>query len=206
MADISSEKIEAEVKRIVKEELEDYFRMARPGFTLSSGHKTKGHGIAEFCMTTDSIQGMHFYKQGNVKMKANKSFEVYSGESLRSIELDRFAIVLDAETGHIKIVAKSGDVVIEGDNVKINASDTLQLSGDRIVNVLAPSVEIEGTGGPVKITAHEEIDILGGSVSIHSESAAPELSGGEDQIANTDLISRIINLIDDLKRIGVFTA
>ena len=204
MADISSEKIEAEVKRIVKEELEDYFRMARPGFTLSSGHKTKGHGLAEFCMTTDSIQGMHFYKQGNVKMKANKSFEIYSGDSLRSVELNRFAIVLDAETGSIKIIAKTGDVVIEGENVKINASDTIQLNGDRIVDLIAPNVDITGQGGNVNIIAHEEIDMIGGSVSIHSESGAPELSGGEDMIANTDLISRIINLIDEIKRIGVF--
>ena len=81
--------------------------MARPGFTMSSGHKTSGHGLAEFSLTTDSIQGMHFYRQGNVKMKANKSFEIYSGDSLRSVELNRFAIVLDAETGSVKIIAKT---------------------------------------------------------------------------------------------------
>ena len=137
-------------------------------------------------------------------MKANKSFEIYSGDSLRSVELNRFAIVLDAETGSIKIIAKTGDVVIEGENVKINASDTIQLNGDRIVDLIAPNVDITGQGGNVNIIAHEEIDIIGGSVSIHSESGAPELSGGEDMIANTDLISRIINLIDEIKRIGVF--
>ena len=204
MSDITEDKIQEEVKRILKEELEDYFRMARPGFTMSSGHKTTGHGVAEFCLTTDSIQGMHFYKQGNVKMKANKSFEIYSGESLRSVELNRFSIVLDAETGHIKIISKQGDVVIEGENVKINASDTIQLNGDRIVNLVSPSVQIEGNGGPVSIISHEEIDMIGGSVSIYSESGAVELSGGEDVFANTDLIQRIINLIDDIKRLGVF--
>lgn len=204
MSNITPEQIQKEVERIVKEELEDYFRMSRPGFTMSSGHKTSGHGLAEFSLTTDSIQGMHFYRQGNVKMKANKSFEIYSGDSLRSVELNRFAIVLDAETGSIKIIAKTGDVVIEGENVKINASDTIQLNGDRIVDLIAPNVDITGQGGNVNIIAHEEIDMIGGSVSIHSESGAPELSGGEDMIANTDLISRIINLIDEIKRIGVF--
>ena len=204
MSNITPEQIQKEVERIVKEELEDYFRMARPVFTMSSGHKTSGHGLAEFSLTTDSIQGMHFYRQGNVKMKANKSFEIYSGDSLRSVELNRFAIVLDAETGSVKIIAKTGDVVIEGENVKINASDTIQLNGDRIVDLIAPNVDITGQGGNVNIIAHEEIDMIGGSVSIHSESGAPELSGGEDMIANTDLISRIINLIDEIKRIGVF--
>ena len=73
---ITPEQIQKEVERIVKEELEDYFRMARPGFTMSPGHKTSGAGLAEFSLTTDSIQGMHFYRQGNGKMKANKSFEI----------------------------------------------------------------------------------------------------------------------------------
>ncbi len=204
MSDINSDQIEKEIKRIVQEELEDYFRMSRPGFSISSGHQTTGHGKAEFCMTTDSVQGMHFYKQGNVKMKANKSFELYSGNDIRSVEMDRFSIVLNAETGHVKIKANQGNITLEGNDIKLIASDTLLLHGDRIAKVEGPSVQVEGE--TVSTVGILEVKNLAGSLEQHSESSGAETSGGEDNAANTDLISRIINLIDEIEKLLVFAA
>ena len=76
---------EDEVKKIVadaaKEVFADYYRRGYPGFEITSGGDTTAHGVAEYCMTTDTIQGLHFYKQGNMKMRSNKSMEFYTGES-----------------------------------------------------------------------------------------------------------------------------
>ena len=55
---------EEEIKKLVKEYMEDYFRMSRPGFEIASNFMTEGHGKAEFCVTTDTSQGLHFYEQG----------------------------------------------------------------------------------------------------------------------------------------------
>ena len=45
---------EEEIKKLVKEYMEDYFRMSRPGFEIASNFMTEGHGKAEFCITTDT--------------------------------------------------------------------------------------------------------------------------------------------------------
>ena len=69
MAEIlSSEKIQELVEKIIEDKLENYFRMSRPGFEIVSGHKVPGHDIAEYCMTTDTAQGIHFYEDGQCKM------------------------------------------------------------------------------------------------------------------------------------------
>ena len=64
---------EDQIKGMVREEVRDYFRMSRPGFEITSNSYTLGHGQSEFCLSTDSGQGMHFYKQGNMKIRSNKS-------------------------------------------------------------------------------------------------------------------------------------
>ena len=63
---VSTEKINDLVKKLVADEVQNYFRMSRPGFEIASGHKTNGHGVAEYCMTTDTAQGIHFYDDGPV--------------------------------------------------------------------------------------------------------------------------------------------
>ena len=200
MSNFTPEKIEEETRRIVKEELENFFRMSRPGFTISSGSQSLGHGVSEFCLTTDSTQGIHFYKQGNVKMKAVRSFELYSGFDPESDKA--FSIVFDAKRGNIELFAHDGNVVVNGNDVKVHASDTLQLAADRIVHIKAPSIQLEGES--VSTVGILELKNLGGSLEQHSESSGAETSGGEDNLANTDLISRIINLIDEIEKLLIF--
>ena len=65
---VSTEKINDLVKKLVADEVQNYFRMSRPGFEIASGHKTNGHGVAEYCMTTDTAQGIHFYNDGQCKI------------------------------------------------------------------------------------------------------------------------------------------
>ena len=77
---VSTEKINDLVKKLVADEVQNYFRMSRPGFEIASGHKTNGHGVAEYCMTTDTAQGIHFYEDGQCKMSSKKSIEIYSGD------------------------------------------------------------------------------------------------------------------------------
>ena len=75
---VSTEKINDLVKKLVADEVQNYFRMSRPGFEIASGHKTNGHGVAEYCMTTDTAQGIHFYNDGQCKFVSHKSVEIRS--------------------------------------------------------------------------------------------------------------------------------
>ena len=94
---VSSEQIENLVDKIVKEKLDQYFRMSPPGFEIVSGHKVPGHGIGEFCMTTDTIQGIHFYQHGNAKMAARKSIEIYSS-NIKNLDEIKNLISLPGDT------------------------------------------------------------------------------------------------------------
>ena len=100
---VSTEKIKDLVAKLVADEVQNYFRMSRPGFEIASGHKTNGHGVAEYCMTTDTAQGIHFYNDGQCKFVSHKSLEIRSGK--KSGE-DETAILLETKkTGFFSVNA-----------------------------------------------------------------------------------------------------
>ena len=109
---VSSKQIEDLVNKIVEEKLENYFRMSRPGFEIVSGHKVPGHGIGEFCMTTDTSQGVHFYEGGRGKMGANQSIEIYGGdggvEDGKVNKKEDYGVVIEAINGSVLIKARHG--------------------------------------------------------------------------------------------------
>ena len=60
---VSVEKIDEIVEKLLDKKLENYFRMSRPGFNIESNQEILGHpGKGEFCMTTDTLQCIHFYQ------------------------------------------------------------------------------------------------------------------------------------------------
>ena len=78
---------EEEVQKLVREKFDEYaaeyFAMRRPGFNIESGTRTEGHGLTEFAVTTDSIQGIHFYDTGNCKLSLEINQLKYMVEKLQ---------------------------------------------------------------------------------------------------------------------------
>ena len=201
MAEIlSSEKIQELVEKIIEDKLENYFRMSRPGFEIVSGHKVPGHDIGEFCMTTDTAQGIHFYEDGQCKMSSKKSIEIYSGD--KSGEED-FSIVIQTSHGDVKISAKKNDVVIEGKTIMIHASDHLQLRSDRLIEIGAPTVS--SISNNLDLIGISAVHLLGGETDVYGETQV-EVSEGVDLLLNTDIVTRLTNLSDEIKKLLIFNA
>ena len=200
MAEIlSSEKIQELVEKIIEDKLENYFRMSRPGFEIVSGHKVPGHDIGEFCMTTDTAQGIHFYEDGQCKIGSKKSIEIYSGD--KSGEED-FSIVIQTSHGDIKITAKQNDVLIQGNRIMIHASELLQLRSAGKIDIAAPSIDL--FGDDLNVIAIDSLRLLGGSTELFADNSL-EISEGVDLLLNTDIVSRLTNLADDIKKLLLFS-
>ena len=198
---VSAKKISELVEEIVEKKLENYFRMNRPGFEIISGHEVMGHpGTGEFCMTTDSLQGIHFYNQGQCKLGANKSIEIYAGDDNKNGPKD-MAIVLEASNGSVKITAKTDDLILQGNNIKIHAEDELQLKSNRLIEIISPTTTSLSTN--LDLIGIKVASLIGGEVDVFGETVV-EVSEGIDTLLNTDVVSRLTNLSDEIKRLLIF--
>ena len=146
-------------------------------------------------MTTDTAQGIHFYQDGQCKMSSKKSIECVSGN--KSGE-DDFAIVIQTSHGDVKITAKQNDVVIQGNRIMIHASELLQLRSATKIDIGAPSVDI--TGDDINAIGIDTLRLLGGSTELFADNSL-DISEGVDLLLNTDIVSRLTNLADDIKKI-----
>ena len=200
MAEIlSSEQIQDLVDKIVEDKLDNYFRMSRPGFEIMSGHKVPGHDLGEFCMTTDTAQGIHFYQDGQCKISSKKSIELYSGDKAGE---EDFSIVIQTSHGDVKITAKQNDVVIQGNRIMIHASELLQLRSDTKVDMSAPTVSLLADN--LDLIGISDAHLIGGECDIHGNTQV-EISEGVDALLNTSVVERLSNLSEDIKRILIFT-
>tara|TARA_B100001059_G_scaffold80242_1_gene78205 strand:- start:2259 stop:2873 length:615 start_codon:yes stop_codon:yes gene_type:complete len=185
-------------QEIIDDLEEDYFAMRRPGFNIESNCITQGHGVAELSITTDEDQGIQFYKKGNAKVLANKSIELVAGEDNKDNKV--IAITLDARTGDILISAPDGDLILEGANVKIIATDA---DGDVFINskktISVDSPEVGVTGTKVNLNAISDMNVSGGQTNIYTETGSAMFTSGQDPILSPSLLQSIINFADQAK-------
>ena len=197
---LSEEKLKEIVADAAKEIFADYYRRGYPGFEITSGGDTTAHGVAEYCMTTDTIQGLHFYKQGNMKMRSNKSMEFYTGES-EDVTDGSLAFRIHTDGGNIVIEAADGDITLRGRNITLQAgseSDKGQIklmsTGQTVVDS-GEKLELEGSG--VDIRTELDVSVFGGSaVDLHCRSAPVSTSSGADNPLAGSLMDKIMNLMD----------
>jgi len=191
---------EEEIQKKIEDAVEDYFAMKRPGFNFEANYTTQGHGIAEFSLTTDTLQGFQFYKKGDAKLLANRSIEVVAGG--RQESEDSFSIMLNAKTGHIEVKALNGDLILKGANVKILATDAdgdVWINSQKTITVEGPEVEVKGT--KTRLTGKQNMNIQGGTTEVYAETGAVMVGSGQDTVTSPTLIGKILNFLTKAKTI-----
>ena len=154
-------------------------------------------------MSTDTAQGFSFYKQGNGKLKSNKSMEIMSGYETTS---DALAIGIHADNGVIYLRAMNGDLILEGNNVKINTNSgdgTVSINGKKQVSISSPNFKVDSTN--TEFVAKMDLSFLGGNTMIHSEMTSVEVSNGDDEVLNGDIMSKLLNVTDILKKASIWS-
>ena len=195
---------EEEIKKLVADEtakqLTEYYRRSYPHFEISSGVESEAHGPTEYCMTTDTYQGIHFYKQGNMKVRSNKSVEIYSGQKATDEDA---SIHIQSENGYIKI--ESDDtLILKGKRVQIisegsSDEDGVFIEGGKRLNVDAGNITLDGDN--TNLIAAEEMHINGGSdLSLYSEAAPIQVSSGAESLFAGGVTSQIMNVLGKAKK------
>ena len=184
MATLTKAQIQAEVQRVVKEEVRNYFRMARPGFEIVSNNLTELYGVSEYVLNTDEDQGMGFYKNGTGKLSSNKSFEIISGESTHTKDDNSVAIGLYAKNGNVHIKADNGDIILEGKNIKMWAHGEenddrgiFHIEANKEFTLDTPTIKLNASDA-LQMFGKSNVTMLGGNVSIFSANDDVEISCG----------------------------
>lgn len=191
MKSYTKEEIEALVQERLDEFAVNFYRRNYPGFNIQSGHNTIGHGIGEFCMTTDTSQGIQFYKQGNCKVFSRKSFEIATGD--RSTDKD-VAVSIRAENGHIVIEAYSGDLTLRGNNIILETTDadgSIVAKPSKVFQASAPEIDLQAT----KMTAVSTLDmtLAAADMTLYGQNGPVQMGDGTEPIIGSNIFETAFN-------------
>ena len=195
---------EAEVKKIFKDEFERYYRRSYPTFEVTGGGPTERHEQSEYCVTTQSAQGIHFYEGGIAKIKANKNFELYSGydASIGDGEVTGeggIAFKIECKHGRILITSKASDIELSGRNIVLNAKKNIYLEAEINTRIRSGNDTKILTGNNMDIVADKELFVGGGgAVGIHCESDFIETTSGVDLDVAEDFFDELSGFYDQV--------
>ena len=193
---------EEEIKKVV-DDFEKYYRRKYPTFEITGGGPTAKHQPAEFALTTEEEQILHFYKGGVGKLASNKSFEIYSGHDadVNNGEVTgegAIAIKLECKNGRIHIEAKSSDIEINGRNISLVAKENIYLNAGKNIKTNSGADTEMIAGADFTADATKEIFINGGgAVGIHCESEVIHTSSGLDEFMAPDFYQEVTPFHDE---------
>ena len=190
-------------------ELEDlfekYYRRKYPTFEVTGGGPTSKHDDAEYCLTTEGKNMLHFYKGGVGKFSSQRSIEIRSGH-LADVDNGEVtgegadAIVLSCKNGRIHIEAKASDIELNGRNISLVASDNIYLNAKKNIKTDSGADTEMLVGADFTVDATKELFINGGEqVGIHCESEVIHTSSGLDEFMAPDFhrdVTTSINKVD----------
>ena len=181
-----------------EKKFEKFYRRRFPGFTMSSGVNTLAHGKGELMLTTDTAQCIHFYEQGNCKIGSRNSIELKTGDHATS---DDLSIFLSAENGTIKISAPNGNLILQGLNVLLEATDPegqVTVKTKQNLYLDAPSLTVDSDYAT--IAASSDMLLYGGNDTlVYCESGPVETGSGGDAIIATSLTEKILAAVKNAK-------
>ena len=207
---------EEEIRKIFKDEFESYYQRVFPTFVVSGGAPTAKHERSEYCMTTKSAQGVHFYEGGIAKIRANKNLEIYSGDDPdigngESTGEGGNSFKIECKNGRILIFAKSSDIELNGRNIMLKAQQNIYLEAGTNIKTRSGVDTTLIAGGDLMVDATKELFLNGGgAVGIHCESDYIHTTSGEDETMMPDLYDKWSGFHDEtvpmLSKIDAFNS
>ena len=191
-----------EIDKQIDERFEKFYSRVYPGFTLSSGTDTLAHGRSELCLTTETSQGIHFYEQGNCKIGSRNSIELRTGDKATGKDV---SVAISAENGHIIIEATGGNLVLRGQNVLIEGTESdsqITMKSMKNLKIDSPTVMVESNY--LTMTATSQALLYGGSdCSVYCEANPVEIAAGEDPIVASGVIGKVISMMNNAKKLFI---
>ena len=193
---------EEKVREIFKDEFERYYRRSYPTFEVTGGGPTDRHEQSEYCVTTQSAQGIHFYEGGIAKIKANKNFELYSGydASIGDGEVTGEggnAFKIECKHGRILITTKASDIELNARNISLVASKNIYLDAETNIRLEAGVNTNILTGNDMNLIGDKELFINGGNaVGIHCETDVIQTTSGRDVNDAPDFYNKFSSFYD----------
>ena len=187
----SSALTEEDIRKIVRDEVDKYdkyYRRTYPTFEITGGGPTLEHGESEYCLTTESSQGLHFYQgDGGIgKLGANKTIEIQAGHvspgNGKGLGGGGNAIKLQCKNGRILIFAESSDIELNARNIGITATNDIILdAGGNIKGKSGANTEFIAFND-ISLDATKQLFINGGdAVGIHCEGDMIHTTSGIDE-------------------------
>ena len=137
------------------------------GFRVTSGIKILDGDLqgeyTDYAVTTDNIQGLAFYKSGLQKLVVNGCSYETVGIKGKENEPNK---IIATKYGHILLDAQDGDIILQANNIRLNAKKELIYIGKSpICNIDAANTNILGTknlslgGNFIEVSGGSSVDI-----------------------------------------------
>ena len=193
---------EGKIREIFKDEFERYFREVHGTYVVESGGPTDRHEQSEYCVTTQSAQGIHFYEGGIAKIKANKNFELYSGYDPtigdgKVTGEGGNAFKIECKHGRIFIYAAASDIELRGRNISLVASKNIHLNAKINTTIETGNDMNIWAKNDMNLDSNVELFINGGkSVGIHCEADFIQTTSGRDEDDAPDFYNEFSSFYD----------
>ena len=144
------------------------------GFRVTSGIKILDGDLqgeyTDYAVTTDNVQGIAFYKSGLQKLVVNGCSYETVGIKGKENEPNK---IIATKYGHILLDAQDGHIILQANNIRLNAKKELTMRGDEqiyigkspICNIDAANTNILGTknlslgGNFIEVSGGSSVDI-----------------------------------------------
>ena len=193
---------EEKVREIFKDEFERYYRRSYPTFEVTGGGPTDRHEQSEYCVTTQSAQGIHFSEGGIAKIKANKNLDLYSGYDASSGDGEVTgeggnAFKVECKHGRIVLIAKSSDIELRGRNISLVATKNIHLNAKINTTIETGNDMNIWAKNDMNLDSNKELFINGGNaVGIHCEADVIQTTSGRDEEDAPDFYNKFSSFYD----------
>lgn len=172
----------------------------KPGFVVKSGVEERNiKKKIDYAVITDLGQGFMYTQDGYKYDNCDQvSYELSGCDPSKPVPEGQPARIIRTQTGDIVIEALTGDIIIRGNNVRIEAMDgngEVTINSPKQVSLKAPITTVKGTN--TVIYGSKSVDISG--TSTDTGSGLPQSRGSLTDLLQGTILGKLFSVLTKFK-------